>query len=88
METEMDRADDDCTDLLGDISDYLDGEANDAVCAEIERHLATCENCRIVVDTLRQTVYLYRQLQQPELPGAVRERLYKTLNLPPTPRQD
>lgn len=72
-----------CQDLLADLSDYLEGEASDAVCAEIERHLESCEDCRIVVDTLRETVYLYRQLPEPELPGEVRERLYKTLNLRP-----
>lgn len=79
----MDTDKDNCHDLLGDLSDYLEGEATEAVCAEIERHLEACEDCRIVVDTLRQTVYLYRQLPRPELPGEVRERLYKTLNLRP-----
>jgi len=79
----MDKDKENCHGLLGDLSDYLEGEADDAVCAEIERHLESCEDCRIVVDTLRKTVYLYRQLPEPELPGEVRERLYKTLNLRP-----
>lgn len=77
----MDRDNADCRELLGDLSDYLDGEAGAAACAEIERHLATCAECRIVVDTLRKTVYLYKELPKPELPGAARERLYKALNL-------
>lgn len=42
-----------CRDMLGDLSDYLDGEASDEICAEIERHMASCEDCRIVVDTLK-----------------------------------
>ena len=79
----MDTGRDHCDELLGDFSDYLEGEASAAVCAEIERHLEGCGSCRIVVDTLRKTVYLYHQLPQPELPGEVRERLYKTLNLRP-----
>lgn len=72
-----------CADLLGDLSAYLDGDVGDDACTQIERHLEHCENCRIVVDTVRKTVYLYRQLPQPPLPGEVRERLYKTLNLRP-----
>jgi anti-sigma factor RsiW len=70
-----------CHDLLDGLSDYLDGEAPDELCAEIERHLAGCDKCRIVVDTLRKTVTLYRQLPRPEMAASARERLYKRLDL-------
>ncbi len=72
---------DTCHDLLGELSEYLDGEASAEVCAEIERHMAGCNQCRVVVDTLRKTISLYRTLPQPEFPAAARERLYKVLNL-------
>ena len=70
-----------CHDLLDGLSDYLDGDAPAELCAEIERHLAECDKCRIVVDTLRKTVTLYHQLPQPEMPAPARERLYKRLYL-------
>ncbi len=70
-----------CHELLDGLSDYLDGEAPAQLCAEIERHLAECENCRIVVDTLRKTVTLYHRLPQPLMPEQARERLYKRLDL-------
>jgi anti-sigma factor RsiW len=70
-----------CQHLLDDLSDFLDGEASAEVCAEIERHLASCENCRVMVDTLRKTVILYRELPQPELPQDARQRLYQALDL-------
>ncbi len=70
-----------CQDLLGGLSDYLDGEASARLCAEITQHMATCERCRIVVDTLRRTVTLYRQLPRRAMPDRARERLYKVLNL-------
>jgi anti-sigma factor RsiW len=70
-----------CRDLLDGLSDYLDGDAPSELCAEIERHLADCDKCRIVVDTLRKTVTLYHQLPQPEMPASARERLYKRLDL-------
>lgn len=70
-----------CRDLLDGLSDYLEGDAPSELCAEIERHLAECDKCRIVVDTLRKTVTLYRQLPQPEMPESARERLYKRLDL-------
>ena len=70
-----------CEGILGNLSIYLDGEASEALCAEIDRHLSGCTDCRVVVDTLRRTVSLYRTLPQPELPDHLRERLYRTLDL-------
>jgi anti-sigma factor RsiW len=71
-----------CRHLLGSLSDYVDGELGAALCAELDRHLAECENCRVVVDTLRKTVYLYHVTAAPEpVPDVVKERLYKRLRL-------
>jgi predicted anti-sigma-YlaC factor YlaD len=69
----------DCKHLLSDLASYLDGEAADSVCAEIERHLAECADCRAVVDTLHKTIYLYRTLPQPAFPDAARTRLIAAL---------
>ena len=70
-----------CQDLLSQLSAYLDGELEAALCAEIERHVAGCENCRIVVNTLAKTVAFYRARPAPDMPGQVEERLFQTLNL-------
>lgn len=70
-----------CGHLLDELSPYLDGEASEAVCAEIELHLRDCENCQVLVNTLEKTIYLVRSLPQPGLPGDVRERLFKKLDL-------
>ena len=66
-----------CQDLLAAMSDYIDGELDPGVCAELEAHLAGCENCRIVVDTTRKTVLVYRRLGPPDaLPPDVTRRLW------------
>ena len=71
-----------CKDLLRSISEYVDGDLASELCAELEQHLAGCENCRIVVDTLRKTVYLvHANTEQPTLPEDVRARLYQCLDL-------
>jgi len=72
---------DHCEYLLGSLSDYVDGTAQEELCREIERHLAGCENCRIVVDTLRKTVMLYQARSETEMPDDVRERLFTRLDL-------
>jgi len=71
-----------CGDLLGSISEYVDGVLQDDLCRELEKHLLECENCRVVVDTLRKTITLYH-LSDPdaEVPIEVRERLFKRLDL-------
>lgn len=72
-----------CQSLLGSLSDYIDGEACEEVCAEIDRHLAECENCRVVVDTLRKTISLYQVTpdDSAEVPEGVRQRLFHCLDL-------
>jgi len=71
-----------CKHLLGSLSDYIDGELGSALCSEIEQHLEGCENCRIVVDSLRKTVYLYKTTAGPTgMPNDVRTRLFKRLDL-------
>jgi anti-sigma factor (TIGR02949 family) len=71
-----------CLDLLASLSDYVDGDLPQGLCDEIEKHMSECENCRIVVDTLRKTVYLYRSDSPAEtVPEDVRRRLYHRLDL-------
>ncbi|MCU0485126.1 MAG: zf-HC2 domain-containing protein [Anaerolineales bacterium] len=71
-----------CRSLLSSLSDYVDGSLEAVICAQIEEHMAECENCRIVVDTLRKTVNLYQMTNEPaDVPEDVRERLYHSLDL-------
>jgi anti-sigma factor RsiW len=71
-----------CQDLIASLSDYIDGDLSPELCAELDKHMLDCQNCRIVVDTLRKTVYLYQAVSKSEeLPSVVRERLFKRLEL-------
>ena len=71
----------DCRELLAGLSDFIDGEAAAELCEAIQGHLAACEKCRVVVDTLRMTVKLYRDLPKAGLAAGSREKLYKVLDL-------
>jgi len=71
-----------CRHLLGSLSEFVDGTLEEELCAEIQRHMEGCENCRIVVDSLRKTIYLYQVTKEPAaVPEDVRERLYRRLAL-------
>lgn len=68
-----------CNNYIQDICDYIDGEADESLCRELEKHLEGCENCRIMVDTLRQTVVLCRDGKRESLPDALQGKLNQTL---------
>ena len=72
-----------CHELLDSLSDFIDGELGPDLCTKIERHLEGCENCRIVVDSLRKTVSLYHETSEetPAVPDEVRQRLFRVLDL-------
>lgn len=71
-----------CRNLLGSLSEFVDGTLEDELCAEIQRHMDSCDNCRVVVDSLRKTIYLYQVTKEPAtVPEDVRERLFKRLDL-------
>jgi len=72
----------DCANLLGSLSEYIDGSLNPELCQEIEKHLAGCENCRVVLNTTRRTIDLVQSpAERPALPEDVRERFFKRLSL-------
>lgn len=71
-----------CEELLGSLSAYIDGDLNPELCRELEKHLAECDNCRIVLNTTKRTIDLVQTpIEKPDLPEEVRERLFKRLNL-------
>lgn len=82
METKKRHDHKNCHQLLGSLSEYVDGELDAELCNALEQHLEDCEDCRIVVDTLRKTVYLYHEsIQDETIPTDIRTRLYKSLNI-------
>jgi len=72
-----------CSQVLSELNDYVDGELSRDLCVELEAHLDECENCQIVLDTLHKTVYLVQHIDDKpqELPGDVEFRLFAALDL-------
>jgi hypothetical protein len=72
----------DCQHLLGYLSEYIDGGLSQDLCVELERHLAGCCDCQIVIDSMRETINLCQKCAEEEsLPEEVRKRLFQCLNL-------
>ncbi len=71
-----------CKMLLSYISEYIDGELEAQLCVEIEKHLAECEDCRVLVDTTHKTVMLYQRYYRHSainLPPETNARLWEAL---------
>ncbi len=68
-----------CKELLKMLNDYVDGDIDPGICEEFQKHLDACEGCRVVVDTTRKTITLYRDEAVHEMPVAFRERLHRVL---------
>ena len=64
-----------CGKLIQNISDYIDGEVDESLCGELKEHLTGCDNCRIMVDTLKQTFFLCRDGKKENLPESLQNKL-------------
>ena len=61
-----------CRELFARLSEYLDGELNEALCAEAEVHLEDCPPCRDFLESLRRTVALLGRLPAEPVPQEIR----------------
>jgi len=68
-----------CEELLQYLSDYIDQELDEELAAEAQEHLATCHNCRVLLDTTQQTIFLFREQGKRTIPAERRQRLFGQL---------
>jgi anti-sigma factor RsiW len=68
-----------CKKVILELSSYLDGALDPAIRLDLEQHLGRCEDCRLVVDTTRQTIQIFCNAEPVPLPEDVRTRLHQAL---------
>lgn len=68
-----------CSELVGLLSDYIDGTLDPEARATLEEHLSRCDKCHVVLDTTQCTIVLYRVSQSPSLAPDRREALLRRL---------
>jgi predicted anti-sigma-YlaC factor YlaD len=69
----------DCSEVLEQLADYLDPDARQELCREIERHLSSCRGCRVEVDTVKKTIVLYQADREVHIPAPVQTQLEAAL---------
>ncbi len=68
--------------IVKQICDFIGEDIDAPVCKEVADHLSTCPSCQAQFDSIKKTVTLYRQVEQPKtVPEDVNLRLIKVLHL-------
>ena len=69
----------DCTEVLEQLSDYLDLDVRAELRKAVDEHLHACQDCSFFVDTVRKTVVLYQADLRIEVPMKATARLHAAL---------
>ncbi|HUL44849.1 MAG TPA: zf-HC2 domain-containing protein [Bacteroidota bacterium] len=63
------------------ICNNLDEDIDSPQCREVRNHLDGCENCKIYLDNLKETIALYRKYPTPTLSRDAHTKLLKILKI-------
>jgi hypothetical protein len=64
-----------CAEFLKELNEFLDGDLDPKLKAELDSHLTWCYNCFVVCDTTKKTIKIYKESQIYELPEDTRSKL-------------
>jgi len=65
-----------CEHVLEQLSNFIDGEVDASLRAEIEAHLRTCRKCSVLHDSLRKVLIIVADERTFEIPVGYSERLH------------
>ena len=68
-----------CHEMINNLNDFVDGTADPELCEEIQKHVGECKNCRLMVDTMQQTVKLCCDGKEQKLPAPLETKLNSLL---------
>ena len=68
-----------CHTLIVELTNYFEKALDPSVTEDIEKHLERCEDCRLVVDTTRQTIQIFCKSEPLPLSEDTRSRLHAAL---------
>jgi anti-sigma factor RsiW len=66
-----------CVELVELVTDWMEGELDDAARADVEEHLVVCRPCTAYVSQIRRTIGVMQNLDMDEPSPAFREDLQR-----------
>lgn len=70
-----------CKEIAKHLCGELDEQLDTPKCRAIKKHLSTCPNCTGYLDSLKNTVRLYREYHHPRLTNDCRKKLFAVLKI-------
>lgn len=68
-----------CGNMLRQFNEYISGELSPSLCAKVEAHIQKCKTCDCVMQTIRETVALYRAMTDVKIPAGTRRKLERSI---------
>ena len=68
-----------CQEVLDHLSEYLDDDVKAELGSQVDLHIGQCQHCRIEVDTLKHTIFIFRENERVFLPQPLTDRLQAAL---------
>lgn len=68
-----------CEELVAYLSAYIDHELDEELRHDAQEHLASCQRCRVVLNTTQRLIFLGQGQQRRIIPAERREHLYARL---------
>jgi anti-sigma factor (TIGR02949 family) len=68
-----------CKQFLQELNDYLDPSIDPETKMHLERHVAECPNCFVIVDTTMKTLRVYKGVDAQQVPEDLQKRLWAAL---------
>ncbi len=76
-----------CQEVLDQLWEYLDEDARAELTSQINEHIGGCSHCKVEVDSLRQTISLYRCEEAVGAPLELSDRVRAALQMAYRERQ-
>jgi hypothetical protein len=70
-----------CNEVAKYVCENLDEQLNSRKCREIKKHLQSCPKCTQQLDSLKKTVFLYRNCLTPSISEQSHKKLMAGLSL-------
>src|SRR5437763_11290005 len=68
-----------CKEMFAELSNYVDDQLDDSLCEELEKHIGSCEPCKVFLATLEATIEQCRKAPAECPTGKEATRLRKAL---------
>lgn len=63
------------------LCENLDSKLNSEECRRLREHIESCDNCTALLDSLKKTVYLYKEMPIPSMPKRLEKQLLSIIQL-------